>query len=184
MAISQKQIMDRAYRLAVGRGMDAHASPITDNLFVFEDAFPLALREACKQDASENLKRRYNLTFVSGVAVMPDTVLEEFLDRSILLDSVDPDNSEFNSYQWNLNDFYYPANTQLGHYTVDGNSIRYRAPNEDADTHAGAAVLVTIGVPDIPGTITTDLGIATELAEKTIEILSLMALGGGGTPVQ
>lgn len=188
MAISKKSIIDRAYRIVVGAGLDPHESAVVDNSFVFEDLFPLALREACvmmaNEDAAgaESLRRTYTLTFVNGVADMPDTVLEEFLDRSYLYDTAAPENSEFNSYQTSLHAYHYPANPQLGHYAVQGATILYRAPYEDVATHDGDADLSVVGVPDVPLSMTAAMDISTELSEKIIEVLAGMARGSFAAP--
>lgn len=185
MAISQKQIMDRAYRVAVGVGGDPHDSPVADNLFVFEDLFPFAFREAVKaliiEGNTGGYKRTYTLSITDGRVTLPDTLLEEMLDDSQIVG----ENGNITSYQPNLQSFYFPSNTQLGHYAVDGNEFVYREPDGEADDFTGEISLKTAGVPDIPGSVLTDLGIPPELAERTIVFLAEMALGkmsseGGG----
>lgn len=178
---SQKSIMDRAYRIAVGTGGDPHDSPIIDNKFAFEDLFPLALREAVKAEVAEgdegNYKRTYSLTFVAGKIALPDTALEEFLNDSQIIDPNDAAVGQITSYQQNLQDFYYPANPQLGHYALDGNFIVYREPAGDVNTFAGPLSLKVVGIPDIPASILTDLAIPTSLAEHTIVVLAEMVRG-------
>lgn len=181
MAISQKQIQDRAYRIAVSAGMDPHDSAIVDNAFLFEDLFPFALREAVTAEVNEgdegNYKRTYSLTFAAGRVALPDTAMEEFLNDSQIIDPNDALVGQITSYQQNLQDFYFPANPQLGHYALDGNFVVYREPAGDVDDFAGPLNLKVVGIPDIPPSILTDLAIPTALAERTIVILAQMARG-------
>lgn len=184
MVVSQLSIQQRAYRLAVSQGLDPHGSGAVDTQFAFENNFPHALRRAATElagrDESEaaNLKRTYALTLSSGVATLPVSVIQECLDRSMIYSDSDSTVAENSSYQPRYSDYIRPAHSQLGYYSINGTSFCYRAPYGAANSFSGNLKLVTAGMPDIPGSLTTAMTISDRLAERTVELLADMVRGG------
>lgn len=180
---SQKQLMDRAFRLANSAGVEPHQSAIIDNAFTAEDYFPIALREAVKQSAgipneANSVKRTYPLTLVAGEATLPDTVLTECLDSSSLFSSSDATVAKLSSYEPRYSDYLDSgAYNQLAYYTVRGAVFCYRAPGELPGVSTATLSLVCVGIPDIPAALATAMVISSETAERCIEILSKMLRG-------
>lgn len=185
MAVSVSSLIDRAYRLATGVGADAHVSPIIDNVWAFEEAFPIALRAAVKDEALsaqeiEALKRTWEITFVNGVAAFADEILGEHMDCSELYDPADV--IELNSFQVRWGSFLRPAQTALGHYAVKGDTeaeheLHYREPNGDIATYDGDKILVAVSLPTIPANITGTMDIPVDTAERVVQILAEMVRG-------
>jgi hypothetical protein len=182
MSISQKSMMERAFRLANTVGVDGASSPVINNTFTPEDLFPIALREAVIERASipseaDSLKREYALTFTNGVATKPDTLVDECIKHSSLFSVTDPSIGELTSYQERYSDFLRPAYTQLGYYALRGSSIEYRPAYGEINDFDGDLVLSAVGIPDIPAVLTAAMTISTDLAEATITKLAQMMRG-------
>ncbi len=177
MPISAEQIIDRSIRVANQTGLDANSSPVIDNSVVFEDLFPLAMREAVSylagnpEDAS-SLKQDHALTFTSGSAPLPAGVVTECLDSSSLNSST---YSGLVSWQPRYIDFIRPVHKQLGYYLISGSNVLFRAPGGAPGTFNGSLTLNAVSVP-IPANISDDLAIGEDLANEVIVRLASMVV--------
>jgi len=174
MSISQKQIMQRAFRLANTLGTDGHASAIIDNRVAIEDLFPIALRAAFAELAKDvsqlaSLKRTHTISITSGVGTLPDTVMNEYLDNSSAWTTA---NSDLVTYQERYLDFLRPTYPQYGAYTTKGSQFLFREPDADYGAFTGSVYL-----SDIPSTITDAIDVSTNVAELTIKHLTQMLKG-------
>ena len=163
-------------------GGDANASPVIDNTVVIEDLFYLALREAVIEGSQHEaeagtLKRDYILTVASGTATLPDTVIDECLDSSSIYSTTDSTIGDLSSFQPQYGDFIRPVHAMLAYYTALGGNFLFRAAGGAVGAYSGTIHLVAIGTPDIPGSITANITIATETAERCIAILARMIKG-------
>jgi len=181
MAVSQKGIQDRAFRIASMTGGEDTASVIIDNQVVFEDYFAIALREACisgslNENEAAALKRTFDITITNGEGTLDDAVLPECMDQSTLTD--DADSSTPISYSPRYGDFLAPAKpNQLSYYTIQGSKLLYRALGDLPGVTDAAVHLTAVALPTIPGTITTAMTIRPETAERVAQILAQKVLG-------
>jgi len=179
---TQQSIMNRAIRMANAAGIDAHMSATIDNDFLGEDFFSTALRKAVSEcaavPAEKNLlKRAYAVTFSSGEAALPATVLQERLDESTLYSATDADLRA--SYEPNYTAFLKAqfSYRQIGYYTNVGAKILYRGPGQAAGAASGSFTLYALGMPDIPAALTDAIDVSPEVEEKTARYLAEMIRG-------
>jgi len=183
MAISQLGIQNRALRLATMEGADPTQSPVIDNGVVLEDLFPIALRSAIIQAAQKGItlgqvRRSHTLSVTSGVATLPDTVIDECLDTSTLSSTTDATITQLSSWQPQYLDFVRPVHSQLHYYTTQGADFLFREAGADYGDYTGTLSLNAVSMPATVGSLTADLGISTDIAETTIEILAARLRGG------
>jgi hypothetical protein len=184
MAVSVQSLINRAYRLAVGTGGDAHASPVVDNVWAFEEAFPHALSRAVEEigfgpEEIEHYRRAFDLTFVNGVATLSGDVVHRFLDRSSLSSITDASVATNSSFCNRVSEFLNPPHTALHYYTTVEGEIWFREASGSVDTFDGNLTLYAIGYPATPASITGTMAIPEDIADRTVEIMAEMIRGSG-----
>lgn len=182
MPYSQKQIQDRALRIATMAGGDPNTSQVVDNNVALEDLFYDALRSAVldgSQYPSEvgNLMRDHTISVTDGVGVLPDSVINEELDQSSVYSEDGDDIGQLNSYQPRYMDYVRGGQSQLAYYAVKGTDFLFRDIGGDANDFDGDIHLVTVSIPAIPATITDPITIGSETAERCIQLLAEMLKG-------
>ncbi len=173
-------IINRAFRLAIGVGVDATVQPVLDNVWAFEEAFPLALRRAIKEtplsaEEVEGWRREHSLTLVNGEIAMPDAVLEEFFDSSSVYLAADLTARISFAPRWTS--YLHPAHDQLGYYTYKEDNFHYREAGGEPFDFDGDVKLVCISLPNKPANISTNMTLPVDLAGKTVEVLADMIRG-------
>lgn len=180
MAISAQQIINRAYRLAIGVGADATVSPVLDNLWAFEEAFPLAYRRAFVEighssSEIEEYRHQHTLSVTDGSATLPDGVLTEFLDSSTLYSGDDPTIAELSSYAPRWSSFQRPVHDQLHYYTHKEDKLFFRPAGGNLFEWDGELELVCITMPELPASITGEISfVSPAMADRVVEILAGM----------
>jgi hypothetical protein len=181
MAITPGQLINRAYRLAAGMGQDPHAALSIDNVWAFEEAFPLALSEAVEEigdssDEIEHYRRSFALTLVDGSIALPEDVMHRFLDRSVLQVTGEEDIPA--SFCSRYEEFLRPAHAEVFHYyTTRDNALKVRIAGGEPAVYDGAVTLTAVAVPAIPSTLASTMTIPEDLADRTVEILARMIAG-------
>jgi hypothetical protein len=187
MALSALQIINRAYRLAAGTGQDAHAAPAIDNLWAFEEAFPLALSQSVEEivrgtDEVEQYRRNFTLTLASGQASLAfQELMHQFLDRAVLVSVEDQDDGVPSSFCNRWSTFLRPPHADLMNYfATTENRFYLRIAGGDPFTYAGDIVLNAIATPVMPALIGDAITSMTDdLADRVVEILAKMIAGRG-----
>jgi len=182
MAVSVLSLINRAYRLAVGTGADPHASPVVDNAWAFEEAFPLALSKSVEEIGLspaeiEHYRRQFELTMVDGSADLPQDVLHRFLDSSTISSDDDPSVGSSSSFCNRWSEFMNPPHLGLHYYATTQNTFRYREAGQDIDAFDGVITLHAVSTPAIPSSITGTMTLPDDIADRTVEILAMMISG-------
>lgn len=182
MAVTVQSLLNRAYRLAAGTGQDPHQALSIDNVWVFEEAFPLALCKAIEEiglsDAEiEHYRREHTLTLTDGSAALPQDVLHRFLDSSTISSDDDETVSMLSSFCNRYSEFLNPPHTALGYYTTIENTFRYREAGGNAGEFDGDIKLQAVSLPQTPATITGTMTIPDDVADRLVEILADMVKG-------
>lgn len=180
--IAPLELINRAYRLAVGIGGDTETSPIVDNIWAFEEAFPIALRRAAVEtsrsaDEVPDYVRQHTLTVTDGVADIPETVLTEFLDSSSLFSGDDETIAELASYAPRWNDFQRPVHDMLHYYTEREGRLYFREAGGELFTWDGELELVCVSMPPVPAAIATMFEVPDSMADRVVQILADMIRG-------
>lgn len=182
MAVTKQSLVNKAYRLAAGTGQDPHQAFTIDNVWVFEEAFPIALSRAIEEIGLssaeiEHYRREHELTVTDGSADLPQDVLHRFLDSSTISSDDDDTVAGLSSFCNRYSEFLNPPHTALHYYTTLENTFRYREAGGLADAFDGTIKLQAVSVPATPAVITDTMTIPEDVADRLVEILANMVKG-------
>ena len=120
--------------LSGGGGYGPHQAVAIDNVWAFEEAFPLALSKAVEDigysaDEIEHYRRQLTLIFINGMCNMPQDIMHDLLDQSTVMsvssdaETVDP--TVLSSWCNRFSEFMNPPHPNALHYYSTANNKFY-----------------------------------------------------------
>src|SRR6185369_5653496 len=145
ITIALSTILARARTMATQMAGDANASPLIDDLGGLRALLNHVIQNLYRQKASDvrflrDITVRHTVAMTSGVGVVPDNILREFL---IMGDFEDVDGSLITYYNFPI-DFNSGNNfSQLGYTFIQGDSFLYTPPAPGTSTSYTDNLFVT-----------------------------------------
>lgn len=174
MSSSLYEIITRAQAIAAGRG--GEQSPIEDAGITLEALFDHALlyvyaKRLRTGENVQDLSKTHTITFADGIGDLPTTVLRSAIHLAYTPDTL----SSYVAPQDFTRRTRFGA--ILGQFTVEGDSVKYRPPNETAYDGDADFVFVTI-----PAKNTDENGFTEDLdLDKTVVDDVVMTMAGALT---
>lgn len=165
--ITQQSIQDKAYRIAVGAGVEPHSSQVVDSSFITEDVFRDALRSAVTE---QRFERSFSLTLTDGVVDLPDGAILSEMNTATIVNADDTETPT--SFEKRYSDYLAAPLSIINYATTRDNALLFREAGADAAEFDGAVNLTCVALPDIPALLTGAIDIPLTLADRTAEILA------------
>lgn len=183
MALTLRTWIQKSVEIA-NRGLDPNSSPMLDAEGMAEPMAANVMADLAEEYVADGRsallpRQAVSLTFVNGVATIPDEVIEGLLDTSVLADPAD--NTKEYSYISEWGDFIRVYDRRIGYYTVPSfGSMRLIQVGTVYNPITGPAAALSLTTPcywTIPLDPDADMAVPSEIETDLIAKLAAALAG-------
>jgi len=177
---SGNQIIARARTIATQMGGDANASPVIDAKSGLRALLNHIIRETYRQKAKnqdfiKDINVQNAITMASGVGVLPDTVMRQFLKQA---DYQDANGSLITYFDYPIDSNSGQNYNQLGYISVVGSNIYYTEPAPGTSTSYSGTLYMTVPTfPTFPASMASAIPMPVEVVDDVIMLMALALRG-------
>jgi len=178
-----EELVEAIKSIAIQNGVAPEQSPLLDSTTLIELVLPRVLSvvatDVCKDEQQvQALRANHSIDFVDGVAELPTTIKEEFIESAYFYGaSASTNSATLASYKRDFIDYGQGGSNIVPTFSTQNGNIYYRTAGAAASAYSGTLLMNAITLPSMPISSTAEVILKANILQQVITLTASIITG-------